>query len=239
LFEVMAGPDPGDALSAPVPVRQISGSELRGLRIGILENPELGRADPETLLATRSAAQHLCDLDYRVEPLQLKSLDRALELWWFFFGPVVADFIRKDTQGEKNSLSPMLKGYLEIAASGPPVTLDSLLDSCAERDTLRAKLLRQLRDIPILLSPVSTSPAFQHGAGNYRPNDPHNYRDTMRFCQWLNLAGFPGLSLPFGRSPEGLPINVQLIGRPHEEELLLAVGESLEQARGYWLPPEL
>jgi Asp-tRNA(Asn)/Glu-tRNA(Gln) amidotransferase A subunit family amidase len=238
LFEVMAGPDPGDALSAPVPVRQISLPELRGLRIGILENPELGRADPETLLAIRRAAQHLCDLDYRVEPLQLKNLDRALELWWFFFGPVVADLIRKGTQGEEESLSPMLKGYLEIADSEPPVTLDSLLHSCEERDTLRGKLLRQVRDIPVLLSPVSTAPAFQHGAGNYRPGDPHNYRDTMRFCQWLNLAGFPGLSLPFARSAEGLPINVQLIGRPHEEELLLAVGESLEQARGYWPAPE-
>jgi Asp-tRNA(Asn)/Glu-tRNA(Gln) amidotransferase A subunit family amidase len=218
LFEVMAGPDPGDALSAPVPIRRISASELRGLRIGILENPEL---------------------DYRLEPLQLKNLDRALELWWFFFGPVVADSIRKGTQGNEDSLSPMLKGYLEIAASGPPVTLDSLLQWCAERDTLRGDLLRQVRNMPILLSPVSTAPAFRHGAGNYRPGDPHNYRDTMRFCQWLNLAGFPGLSLPFGRSPEGLPINVQLIGRPYEEELLLAVGEALEQTRDAWLPPKL
>jgi aspartyl-tRNA(Asn)/glutamyl-tRNA(Gln) amidotransferase subunit A len=61
----------------------------------------------------------------------------------------------------------------------------------------------------------------------------------MRFCQWLNLAGFPGLSLPFGRSSNGLPINVQLIGRPHEEELLLAVAETLEQARGPWNPPDV
>jgi Asp-tRNA(Asn)/Glu-tRNA(Gln) amidotransferase A subunit family amidase len=239
LFEVMAGPDPGDALSAPVPIRRISAPELRGLRIGILENPELGRATPETLSAIRRAAQHLCDLDYRLEPLQLKNLDRVLELWWFFFGPVVADSIRKGTQGNEDSLSPMLKGYLEIAASGPPLTLDSLLHSCAERDTLRGDLLHQVRDMPILLSPVSTAPAFRHGAGNYRPGDLHNYRDTMRFCQWLNLAGFPGLSLPFGRSAEGLPINVQLIGRPNEEELLLAVGEALEQTRGAWLPPEL
>ena len=111
------------------------------------------------------------------------------------------------------------------------------MNACAERDNLRAYLLRQLRDIPILLSPVSTAPAFPHGAGNYRPGDPHNYRDTMRFCQWLNLAGLPGLSLPFGRSPEGLPINIQLIARPYEEELLLAVAESLEQARGPWQPP--
>ncbi len=238
LFEVLAGPDPGDALSAPVPVRKISAQELHALRIGILENPELGRATPETLSAVRRAAQHLCDLDYRVEPVTLNHLGRALELWWFFFGPVIADLIRHSTQQQQSSLSPMLREYLDICAAEPPVTLDSFMHNCAERDILRANLLRQLRDIPILLSPVSTAPAFPHGAGNYRNGDSHNYRDTMRFCQWLNLAGFPGISLPFGHSPEGLPINVQLIGRPHEEELLLAVAESLEQARGPWRHPD-
>ncbi|HKN25787.1 MAG TPA: amidase [Candidatus Acidoferrum sp.] len=239
LFGVMAAPDPGDALSAPVPVRQISEHELRGLRIGILENPELGRATPETLSTIRRAAQHLCDLDYRVEPITLKQLDRALELWWFFFGPVIADLIRHSAQGKEDLLSPMLREYLAVAAEEPEVTLNSFMKACTDRDLLRADLLRQLRDVPILLSPVSTAPAFQHGAGNYRSGDPHNYRDTMRFCQWLNLAGFPGLSLPFGHSNEGLPINVQLIARPHEEELLLAVAESLEHARGSWLHPDL
>jgi Asp-tRNA(Asn)/Glu-tRNA(Gln) amidotransferase A subunit family amidase len=226
LFHVMAGPDPGDALSAPVPLRQVPAHELRGLRIGILENPELGRATPETLSAIRRAAQHLCDLDYRVEPLALEKLDRALELWWFFFGPVVAGVIRHSTQGQESLLSPMLRDYLAIAAAEPQVTLGSFMKACSERDLLRAHLLRQLRDVPILLSPISTRPASKHGAANYR--------DAMRFCQWLNLAGFPGLSLPFGRSPEGLPINVQLIARPYEEELLLAVAETLEQARGPW-----
>jgi Asp-tRNA(Asn)/Glu-tRNA(Gln) amidotransferase A subunit family amidase len=239
LFEVLAGPDPGDALSAPVPVRRVASSELRGLRIGILENSELGRATPETLCTIRRAAQHLCDLDYRVEPLTLLHLDQALELWWFFFGPVIAHLIHQSANGQEDSLSPMLKGYLAVCDSEPRITLESFMRNSAERDTLRADLLRQLRDIPILLSPVSTAPAFHHGAGNYRAGEPHNYRDTMRFCQWLNLAGLPGLSLPFGRSPEGLPINVQLIGRPHEEELLLAVAESLEQARGPWNHPEI
>ena len=239
LFEVMAGPDPGDALSAPVPIRKITPQDLRGSRIGILENPELGRATPETLATIRRAAQHLCELNYRVEPFTLNRLDRALELWWFFFGPVVGDLLSHSTREKASALSPMLREYLSACAAEPPLTLQSFMQNCAERDTVRADLLRQLRDVPVLLSPVSTAPAFRHGDGSYRTGDPHNYRDTMRFCQWLNLAGFPGISLPFGRSPEGLPINIQLIGRPHEEELLLAVAESLEQARGPWQHPNL
>jgi Asp-tRNA(Asn)/Glu-tRNA(Gln) amidotransferase A subunit family amidase len=133
----------------------------------------------------------------------------------------------------------MLNGYLQVTGKEPPVTLASFMSACTARDLLRADLIRQMRDVPILLSPVSTAPAFKHGEGNYRAGDPHNYRDTMRFCQWLNLAGFPGLSLPMGHSPEGLPINIQLIARPHEEELLLAIAESLESARGPWQAPPI
>jgi len=239
LFAVMSGPDPGDALSAPVPLREVAATDLRDLRVGILENPELGRPTPETLSTLRRAAQLLCDLNHRVEPFKLEKLDQALELWWLFFGPVIADLFRQSTIGKESELSPMLAGYFEVALAEPKVTLESFQKACVDRDLVRASLLRQLREVPILLSAISTAPAFKHGAGNYRLNDPHSYRDTMRFCQWLNLAGFPGLSLPMGQSPEGLPINIQLIGRPYEEELLLAVAEQLEQARGPWKAPPL
>jgi Asp-tRNA(Asn)/Glu-tRNA(Gln) amidotransferase A subunit family amidase len=239
LFQVMAGPDGGDALSAPVPVRQVEAQELQGLRIGILESGALGRATPETLSSIRSAAQLLSDLNFRVEPLNLETLDRALELWWFFFGPVIGHLIHESVKGREALLSPMLREFLEIATAEPLSSVDAFITACADRDLVRAEILRQLRDVPVLLSPVSTAPAFEHGNGNYREGNPYNYRDTMRFCQWLNLAGFPGVSLPFGKSPEGLPINVQLIGRPHEEELLLAVTEMLERARGPWEAPAI
>jgi Asp-tRNA(Asn)/Glu-tRNA(Gln) amidotransferase A subunit family amidase len=239
LFQVMAGPDGGDALSAPVPVRRIETQELQGLRIGILESGALGRATPETLSSIRDAAQLLCDLNFRVEPLNLEKLDRALELWWFFFGPVIGHLIHESAKGQEALLSPMLREFLEIATAEPLSSVDAFMTACADRDLVRAQLLRQLREVPVLLSPVSTAPAFEHGNGNYREGNPYNYRDTMRFCQWVNVAGFPGVSLPFGKSPEGLPINVQLIGRPHEDELLLAVAEMLEQARGPWLAPAI
>jgi Asp-tRNA(Asn)/Glu-tRNA(Gln) amidotransferase A subunit family amidase len=237
LFAVIAGPDPGDALSAPVPIRTITPVDLGELRIGVLENPELGRPTPETLSTLRRAAQLLCDLNFRVAPLKLEKLQEALDLWWFFFGPVIWESLRRGTEAVEAQLSPMLRAYLEITKSEPPVTLESFQKACTDRDLVRADILRQLRNVPILLSAVSTEPAFRHGAGNYVPGRPHNYRDTMRYCQWLNLAGFPGLSLPLGRSPEGLPINIQLIARPHEEELLLAVAEQLEHACGPWQPP--
>jgi aspartyl-tRNA(Asn)/glutamyl-tRNA(Gln) amidotransferase subunit A len=65
------------------------------------------------------------------------------------------------------------------------------------------------------------------------------FRETMRHSQWLNLAGLPGLSVPITMSREGLPIGVQLIGRPNEEEHLFTIAESLELARGPWQHPPL
>ena len=61
----------------------------------------------------------------------------------------------------------------------------------------------------------------------------------MRCSQWLNLAGFPGVVVPLGASREGLPIGVQVIGRPHEEELVLAVAEAIERGRGPWEAPNI
>jgi Asp-tRNA(Asn)/Glu-tRNA(Gln) amidotransferase A subunit family amidase len=114
-----------------------------------------------------------------------------------------------------------------------------LLSACAERDLLRARILLQMRDVPILLSPVSTTTAFHHGEGTWRPGAKQCYRDTMRFSQWLNLTGFPGAAVPVGVSAEGLPIGVQVIGRPHEEELVLAIAEQIENARGPWRRPPI
>jgi Asp-tRNA(Asn)/Glu-tRNA(Gln) amidotransferase A subunit family amidase len=235
LFEVMAGPDAGDALSAPVPLRAYREGELRGLRVGILESEALGIATAEMRAAVERTAKSLDERGFTVEPFRLDGLDRALNLWWFFFGPVIGNLLWHSVAGHEDQISPMLREYLSHATSGNSITLDQFTKACADRDLLRADILRQMRDTPVLLSPVSTSRAFRHGQGNYHPGT--GYRDTMRFSQWLNLTGFPGASVPVGVSNEGLPIGVQVIGRPFEDELVLAVSEAIEQARGPWLPP--
>ena len=237
LFEVMSGPDAGDAHSAPVPMRSYSERDLRATRIGILDSSALGNATPETRAAVRRAAQTLSDHGLAVEPFELHGLDRALELWWFFFGAVIAHLLSASLAGHESQLSPLLREYLSQATSPNPLSIDEFLRACAERDLLREKILRQMDNVPILLSPVSSAHAFRHGEGNYNPET--GYLDTMRFSQWLNLTGFPGASVPISFSNEGLPIGVQIIGRPFEEELLLAVAEILEQSRGPWQPPPL
>jgi len=237
LFDVMAGPDPGDASSTPVPIRTVSDVQLRGLRVGLLESDALGITDAETDAALQRAANDLAAQGFVVEPLRLQGLERAIELWWFFFGPTIAHLFQPTISGQQEKLSRIFREYLQFAEA--PVTLDALLGACAERDIVRANILQQMRDVPILLSPVSTTTAFRHGEGTWRPGAKQCYRDTMRFSQWLNLAGFPGVSVPVSVSAEGLPIGIQVIGRPFEEELVLAVAERIENGRGPWQSPPI
>jgi Asp-tRNA(Asn)/Glu-tRNA(Gln) amidotransferase A subunit family amidase len=239
LFKVMAGPDAGDSLAAPVPVHALGEKNVRGLRIGILESEALGKATPETSAVVERAARVLSEQGFVVEKKRLSGLDRAIEVWWYFFGPVIADSIRKGAVGHEEEMSPMLREYVALATAETSLTYDGFLNACAERDKIRAEILRQMEDVTILLSPVSTRPAFRHGEGNWRMGEKENYRDTMRYSQWLNLAGFPGVAVPVGISSEGLPIGVQVIGRPFEEEKILAVAEAIERGRGAWEVPNV
>ncbi|MDP9340248.1 MAG: amidase, partial [Acidobacteriota bacterium] len=242
LFEVMKGPDADDALSSPVDGWKFREGDLDGLRVGILESDALGTATAETNAAAQRAGVLLVERGFRVEPLRISGLERAIELWWFFFGPMIAHLFGGMVAGREEELSPMFREYLSVARTQQqiphppkarvwndtigveerviPATLDEFMSACVERDTVRAKIIHQMRDVPILLSPVCTAPAFRHGEGNWRPGS--GYRETMRHSQWLNLAGFPGATVPMGFSAEGLPIGVQVIGRPHEDELVLA-----------------
>ena len=190
-------------------------------------------------MAVRKAAQHLAYAGFELEPFKLNCLERVLELWWFFFGSVVSELFRSEIRGREELLSPVFRDYLRAArpAGAKPVTMAQFVGMCAARDRERERILEAMGDVPVLLSPVSLGPSFRHGEGGYLKGV--GYREAMRHSQWLNAVGFPGVTVPMGTSPEGLPIGVQMIGRPFEDELLLETAKSLEIARGPWLPPTL
>jgi len=238
LFEALQGPDTDDALTFPVQISTDRSTPPNNLRIGILEGDALGRVTPETQLAVRQAAQLLAYQGFILEPFCLNNLERVLDLWWFFFGSVVSELFAGEVRGREDLLSPIFRDYLEAARASspaPPMNMTQFVGMCVARDRERAHILHAMRDVPILLSPVCSAPAFRHGEGNYKPGT--GYRDTMRHSQWLNLAGFPGVTVPIAKSPDSLPIGIQLIGRPYQDELILDVAEALERARGPWQPP--
>ncbi len=237
LFEVMRGPDAEDAQSSPTEARRLAAQDLRGMRIGVLESAALGHATVETKAAVQRAAGLLAAERFEVSDLHLEGLDQAIELWWFFFGAMIAHLFAEMVGGQEKELSRMFSEYMSVATLNVPPTLDEFMAACVERDKVRARMIKQMRDVPILLSPVCLAPAFRHGEGNWQFGT--GYRETMRHSQWLNLTGFPGVTVPLAVSDEGLPIGVQVIGRPHEDELVLTVAQALESARGKWVAPKI
>jgi Asp-tRNA(Asn)/Glu-tRNA(Gln) amidotransferase A subunit family amidase len=105
-------------------------------------------------------------------------------------------------------------------------------------DYVRRKLLAEMESFPIVLCPVCAIPAFRHGERSWEV-DGHRleYLDAMRYTQWFNLLGAPAAVVPVGRSPEGLPIGVQIAGRPFEDERVLGIAAAVEAAFGYQPPP--
>jgi Asp-tRNA(Asn)/Glu-tRNA(Gln) amidotransferase A subunit family amidase len=239
LFEVMQGPDDGDTCAAPVPLRWPSDSDARRLRIGYFEDDGRTPVTVETRAAVTTAAEALRGAGFQVEPFRPSGLEEARVLWKKFFVTVGGMLIRPMFHGREHDLSPVLKQFLQWSAAEPPLTGETLLDAWIGRDILRAEFLAQMRAYPILLCPAAAIPAFRHGERSWRIDGKSvEYLDAWSYTEWFNLLGNPGAVVPVSHSPEGLPIGVQIVGLPWEEEQVLAVAAMVESECGAWkIPP--
>jgi Asp-tRNA(Asn)/Glu-tRNA(Gln) amidotransferase A subunit family amidase len=87
---------------------------------------------------------------------------------------------------------------------------------------------------------VSSAPAFRHGERSWTiEGRAVGYLEAMVYTQWFNLLGNPAVVVPAGRSADGLPIGVQVIGRPFEEELVLSVAAAIERELGGYVRPPI
>jgi amidase len=240
LFEVMQGPDEGDPSAAPVPVRWPDRDDVKKFRIGYFEDDGRTAVTPETRAAVRAAAEALKRAGFEVEPFRPEGLEQARQLWWQFFGVAGGMLLEPMTRGREAELSPILKQHLSRVASEPQHTGQSLLDTWIMRDVVRMEVFSQMRRYPVLLCPVASIPAFRHGERSWKiDTQTVEYLDAWSYTEWFNLLGTPAVAIPFGCSKEGLPIGVQIIARPWEEELVLGVAAELEAKRGAWQPPDL
>ena len=240
LFEAIAGPDDGDPSSAPVSLREIGEKELRASGIGFFEDDARTPVTAETRLAVSEAANLLSQSGLRVEQFRPDRLEEARQLWWKFFGIAGGMILGPMLQGHESELSPILREFSSWTAAEPAHSGETLLATWLARDDVRERVLLQMRKYPVLLCPTASIPAFRHGEREWQVEGKTvKYLDAWSYCEWFNLLGFPAMVVPMGRSPEGLPIGVQIVGRPWEEELVLAVASVLEEARGEWSQPPM
>ena len=238
MFRITAGFDRFDPSAAPVPTRT-SFAELKKTCVGYFEDDGVTPVTRETAAAVRAAAEALRSDGFDVRPFRPERIRAARANWWIFFVLCGGAALQPMLDAQPDAISDGLKEFLAIARSGQPLTRDLLLDAWFARDAIRLGILRDMEECPILLSPVAATPAFKHGERRWSIGGKDvDYLDNFAYSQWLNGMGFPGISVPGGRSPEGLPIGVQVIARPYEDELALEIAKVLGKSF-QWIKPTL
>jgi Asp-tRNA(Asn)/Glu-tRNA(Gln) amidotransferase A subunit family amidase len=233
IFEAIAGPDNGDPNAAPVPLRSLNAASLRQSRIGYFEDDGRTPVTHETRRAIQSAARVLAEAGFIVEPFRPEGLDKARQLWRVLFIDGAAMLLRQAYDGRESDMYSIVREIVQEAAGNPPLTTERFVETLFERDVVRSRFLEQMDRYPILLCPVNAVPAFRHGERSWAVDGQRvDYLDASSYSQWFNLLGNPAAAVPMDRSDTGLPIGVQIVGRPWEEERVLGIAALLEEATG-------
>jgi amidase len=217
--------------------------ELRGLRAAWYADDGVAPVTNETRAAVRAAAQVLSESGMEVNEESPPGVSAGSRLWIELFSDAATDQLRKFYQGREDESGPLVSALLENRE--PEIDLQDKINKAErvaaavlERGRLREELLRWMKTTALILAPVGSTPAFGHGARRVDINgESISIFRAFSYSQAFNVFGLPVVVVPAGRSAEGLPIGVQIIGRPFEERTALAAAAVIEETLGGWQRP--
>ncbi|MEO6804294.1 MAG: amidase [Granulicella sp.] len=223
---------------SPFNYRPVTMHDAKRIHIGYLEDDGIAPVTMETRQAIRNAVGVLKQQGFDVREYRPPSLEAARKLWDIFFVQCGAMFYEAEIADRICELSPIFREFLATAESRNPLTATTLLQAWAEMDIVRGRLIAEMDEFPLMLTPVCSVPAFLHGERAWIiDGKPVSYLDAMRYTQWFNLLGAPAAVVPVGASTSGLPIGIQIAGKPFYDEAVLTVASAVEAAFGYKPPP--
>ncbi|MGD0332629.1 MAG: Asp-tRNA(Asn)/Glu-tRNA(Gln) amidotransferase subunit GatA [Xanthobacteraceae bacterium] len=258
LLRSMAGHDPRDTTCADLPVpdyEKAVGASVKGMRIGIPKEYRMPGMASEIETLWQRGAQWLKDAGAETVDISLPATKYALPAY-YIVAPAEAssnlaryDGVRYGLRVPGRDITEM---YERTRAAGfgkevrRRIMIGTYVLSAGYYDAyyLRAQKVRTLikRDfeqcfaqgIDAILTPTTPSAAF--AVGEKGRVDPIEMYLNDVFTVTVNMAGLPGISVPSGLDANGLPLGLQLIGRPFEEETLFALGAVIERAAGRFTP---
>jgi amidase len=230
LLDVMAGYETGDPYWAPPPERPFAdeiGVDPGPLRIALTTSPPIDApVAPECVAAAEDAASLLTELGHSVEEATPAWGGDRLFLLFMRVWQVGPALHEKDPE----LFEPNNRALIESA--GKTTAVEYVL-ATAELRGLARRIVAFFDDYDLLLTPTLAQPPVPIGALD--DEDPWQaFRNAGRFTpftQVANITGLPAVSVPLSWSDDGLPIGVQLVGRPAGEATLFRVSAQLEQAR--------
>jgi aspartyl-tRNA(Asn)/glutamyl-tRNA(Gln) amidotransferase subunit A len=253
MLEAMAGHDPKDSTSADLPVPAFSaavGRSLKGLRIGIPKEYRVDGMPAEIERIWQAGADWLRGAGCEIVEVSLPHTKYALPTY-YIIAPAEAssnlaryDGMRYGLRVEGSSLADT---YMSSRAAGfgqevqRRILIGTYVLSAGYYDAYYLKALKVRRRIAddfrnafeqcdAILAPTTPSAAFRAGEN---VGDPVAMYLNDVFTVPANLAGLPGISVPAGLSDAGLPLGLQIIGRPWDEETVLALAAGVEEAAGF------
>ncbi len=252
LLRSMAGHDPKDTTSVDMPVpdyEKAVGASIKGKVIGIPREYRLDGMSPEIIALWEQGIAWLREAGAEIRDISLPHTRHALPAY-YIVAPAEAssnlaryDGVRYGLRKTGKDISDL---YEKTRAEGfgkevrRRIMIGTYVLSAGYYDAyyLRAQKIRTLikRDFDLayadgvdaILTPATPSPAF--ALGEKGSADPVEMYLNDVFTVTVNMAGLPGLVVPGGLSADGLPLGLQLIGRPFEEETLFSLGQALEDA---------
>ncbi len=257
LLGAMAGHDDRDSTSADIPVPDFAAActrGVRGLRIGIPREYRSDGMAPEIGALWQQGIAWLRDAGAEVIDISLPHTKYALATY-YIVAPAEAssnlaryDGVRFGLRAEGEDLTGL---YENTRAAGfgaevrRRIMIGTYVLSAGYYDAyyLRAQKVRALilsdfteafRECDALLTPTAPSAAFAQGE---KMDDPVTMYLNDVFTVPANMAGIPGLSVPAGLDAQGLPLGLQILGRPFDEETVFAVGTAIEHAAGFTAAP--
>ena len=224
LLQALAGHDPADPASSREPVGDYIAPLVRGvrnLRIGVPREYFCEGLDSEVEKAFEQALGTLRQLGASVQDVQIPSIKSAPAYMVILLSEAYA-YHERDLREHPELFGEFLRERIQ---AGGLITSSEYVQAQRLRATLQADMGDVLRRVDLLVTPTSPKPAATFAAV-YDPNYDAPRSNTGPF----NMTGLPTLALPIGFSASGLPLSMQITGRPFEEANVLRAGHTYEQA---------
>jgi Asp-tRNA(Asn)/Glu-tRNA(Gln) amidotransferase A subunit family amidase len=234
LLGILAGPDGVDPSTVPVPLGGPVES-LAGISCAWFEDEGTRPVRDDLVAAVQQAAETLQGPGVPTTHGRPPGLERAAAAFVALRTAEGMPEVVELATGREQELGSNLRGSLLGTA---PSTVAEYRKAAAERDAIRAEVLGFMDEHNILLLPVASVPASDPRIGTFSVNGKDiPWTELGSCCRAVSILGFPVAVVPCGLTSEGLPIGVQVVGRPFHDREVLAVAAALERQYGRFSPP--